>query len=425
MSGLKTDGKILSPDAACYRLLERVYGDEAYGSIELNRALFDVAPKDRAFVTGLFYGVLEKDVTLDYLLKQAADKNPKRPVRIVLKMGLYLLRYSEVPSYAAVDRMVALTQEIGKRELKGFVNAVLRRADKLALPDPQSDKTLYLSVRYSLPRWLVCRLLAEKGEAFIRAYYGEKRETRPHVRVNRLKTGEADFYSRLTAYDKTETGCYADYAALKQLDQSWYAVQSLASTLTARFYAHGLAAGDRALDLCAAPGGKAVYLYELTGADITACDIHPHRIELIRSYAARMGARLDIRLNDAAVYRPELADRFKAVLCDVPCSGLGVASKKPDIYLKRTEADIAALAELQYKILTNAARYVTINGQLDYSTCTILAEENEAVAVRFLAEHPHFRILPIKGTDEDGYLRLYPHTAGTDGFFAVKFVRLK
>ena len=181
------------------------------------------------------------------------------------------------------------------------------------------------------------------------------------------------------------------------------------------------------MDLCAAPGGKAVYAATLIGADVTACDIHPHRVELIKSYAKSAGVKINAIQNDATVFKPSFESAFDCVICDVPCSGVGVIKNKPDVMLNRKEEDLRSLAELQYKIISTAARYVKPSGTLCYSTCTVFKEENEDVANRFLSENPDFENLSA-GCEKaqactDGYVRLYPQTHGCDGFFVAKFRR--
>ena len=143
---------------------------------------------------------------------------------------------------------------------------------------------------------------------------------------------------------------------MKKLPANYYAVQSLSSVLAAEYYSAGLKKGDKTLDLCAAPGGKAVYLAQL-GADVTACDIHPHRVKLIESYAKRMGVKLKAEVSDALKYRSDFSEKSNCVVCDVPCSGIGVMFSKPDVIINRKEGDVGALSALQYSILTTAAAY--------------------------------------------------------------------
>lgn len=176
------------------------------------------------------------------------------------------------------------------------------------------------------------------------------------------------------------------------------------------------------------PGGKAVYLAQL-GADVTACDIHPHRVKLIESYAKRMGVKLKAEVSDALKYRSDFSEKFNCVVCDVPCSGIGVMFSKPDVIINRKEGDVGALSALQYSILTTAAAYVADGGQLNYSTCTVFKEENEDIINRFLNENSNFILEKAAcahvSADGDGFVRLFPKTHNCDGFFVAKLRRVK
>ena len=189
---------------------------------------------------------------------------------------------------------------------------------------------------------------------------------------------------------------------------------------------------SRVLDLCAAPGGKSVYLAQLVGCVPIACDIHEHRLNLIRSYANRMGVKVDAVENDACVFREDWSEKFDCVICDVPCSGSGDLRSKPDILLRRDAASVDELSKLQAKILRCASRYVKAGGKLCYSTCSILREENENVVESFLAHNSDYKTVDCSrfGTEtavegamlsdkNDGFVRLFPHTHATDGFFVA------
>jgi 16S rRNA (cytosine967-C5)-methyltransferase len=180
------------------------------------------------------------------------------------------------------------------------------------------------------------------------------------------------------------------------------------------------------LDLCAAPGGKSVYfVHNSPNSNIVACDIHAHKLPLISNYAKSMGVsqQVQVLLNDATVYNPDFESRFDIVLCDVPCSGLGMVYSKHEIVLTTTMQDIQQLTIIQSKILSNAARYVRSGGRILYSTCTITIAENESVVRQFLKTHSDFETVVVDNqyvhSDDEGYIRLWPHLHGTDGFFAA------
>jgi 16S rRNA (cytosine967-C5)-methyltransferase len=183
--------------------------------------------------------------------------------------------------------------------------------------------------------------------------------------------------------------------------------------------AMGIREGDNVLDACAAPGGKSVYISELTSATVLASDIHPHRVELIKKYALRMGAdNVKAEVRDAAIFDPTLQETFDYILADVPCSGLGVIGKKPDILINYDKRDIANLSITQYNILCNVSRYVKRGGIILYSTCTTLYEENEGVIERFYRENNGY-----EPAGEEKYINFLPDSKGRDGFFIARIRR--
>lgn len=405
---------------ACQALME-VYREGAYSSLKLNETMKDLSDeKDRAFVTRLFYGVISKTTQFDYVISRLAPKKPKPVVTVVLRMGLYMLRYMNVPAYATIDTQVELIKKLGKKELAGFVNALLRRSNEIVLPINTGDKLMDISVNCSCPLWLVKKLSKQYGLEFTEKFLSSETDSRVHVRVNTDKISEDAFGMLVPKATKSAGGFYADYATLKSITPSLYTVQSLSSILATRFYAKGVEKGVKVIDMCAAPGGKAVYLAQLLPACVTACDVHEHRVKLIRSYAERMGVKLNAIQNDATVFCEQFEQKFDVVVCDVPCSGIGVIHSKPDVLLSRKPEDISELANLQYNILTTSSKYVKVGGQINYSTCTILKEENERVVQKFLQENEDFELVTVDGKD---YTYFFPHTDGCDGFFMAKLRR--
>lgn len=410
-----------------FKLLYKVYSEGAYSTIELNKTLKKLDSAIAPYVTRFFYGVLSKSVLLDYLVDSLTDKKPQLKVFVVLKMGIYGLKFMSVPSYAIVDGMVELVKKIGKKQLSGFVNATLRKAESIELPISTGNPALDISVNNSCPLWIVNKLIKQKGSDFAAAFTKASLPEKTHIRLLRGKISQERADEILRGQQKTSCGYYVDAVAMTRMPAGSFVVQSLSSALAAEYYSVNLNEQSTVLDLCAAPGGKAAYVAELTGASVTACDIYPHRVELIKSYAKSAGVEIDALVNDATVFRPDFENKFDCVLCDVPCSGLGVIFSKPDILLNRKESDIPALSKVQESILSVAARYVRKGGELNYSTCTVLYEENERVIERFLAQNPDFKIEKTASrsivSDDDGYVKIYPHTHGADGFFVVKLRR--
>lgn len=410
----------------CYEMLTEVLVKDAYANIVCGTRLNDLPSTcDRAYITRLFYGVLEKNTYLEYVITRLVTKKPQASVGVLLKIGLYMLRFMDIPAYAAVDKTVELCKNVGKAGVSGFVNAVLKQSEKAGLPD-KTNKPLFMSVVYSYPQWIVEKLIEEYGEEADKILAAEL-PVPTHIRFNRLMGNERRFAETVEGCSRSALGYYVSGEVIARLEPKDYCVQSLASMLAARAYASALDKESKVLDLCAAPGGKAIYLYELTGADIVACDIHPHRLQLMKKYAAKAGARLETQLNDALLFRKEWCDAFDAVVCDVPCSGLGVVSSKPDILIKMRPEDIAELNKLQWRILAAACRYVKPGGSLFYSTCTLFKSENEDMIERFLSRYP-FELAPVKDDyikTNGGMIKLLPYIDGTDGFFIASMRRKK
>ncbi|MBO5222892.1 MAG: 16S rRNA (cytosine(967)-C(5))-methyltransferase RsmB [Clostridia bacterium] len=411
-----------------YDALCKVYREGAYSQIQLDEVLSneELTKEDKASITAMFYGVIEKDTALTYFINELCDKKPKPAIAVLLKMGIYGVRYSSSPLYAVIDNTVTLCKDIGKKEVSGFVNAVLRKSEKCPMPD-KSNKTLYLSVLASVPEWLAKAMIKDYGEERATAILTAKLLTDTHIRLNYDKITDEEFEKKVTTFTKSKYGYYVKPEVFKKLKPDEFTPMSLASMIATQCYRSLIKDGAKVLDTCSAPGGKAVYLSSLGNFDITACDVHSHRVELIGKYAKRMGANLSVVQNDATVLKEDWLDGFDAVICDTPCSGIGVISSKPDVLLNRKEEDIAELAKLQLKILNTSAKYLKKDGTLFYSTCTVLRRENDNVVKNFIASNPDFEVVKTEvdgvNCDKRNYVRLLPDVDGTDGFFVVALKR--
>jgi 16S rRNA (cytosine967-C5)-methyltransferase len=245
-----------------------------------------------------------------------------------------------------------------------------------------------------------------------------------HIRANLNAITSDELIKLLPSADKSEYGLFVTHNELKKLKKEQFIIQSLSSCIAANYYAIGVDKSAKVLDLCSAPGGKAVYLRQLTGASVIACDIHEHRVELIKSYAKNTRTEITALKNDATVFNSEFEEKFDLVIADVPCSGLGVIYSKPDLMLSKKPEDIEALSVLQKKIISTAAKYVKKGGVLCYSTCTVTKKENDGVVKAFLNENDNFKLETTEKA-KDGLLRLFPHEGGCDGFFVARFRREK
>lgn len=428
-----------------FDILSKIQKDSSYSNLTIDSFLASVCldEVDSAFVSALVYGVLESSFTLDYQLaanlKQPLKKL-KPQVLTVLRLGAYqLLFMDKVPESAAVNESVKLIKANGCSFASGLVNAVLRNVAKkgLCLPD-ESDKTFYYSVKYSFPQELVKFWIKSYGEENTVGIM-ESCSGRPPliVRANTLKVTADELASTLknegieskssVVTDSLELGKCGSVERLKSFADGLFHVQDAASQFC--IAALDPQPGETILDLCAAPGGKSFTVAERMNntGKIIACDIHNHRLDLIKSGAARLGiTNIECIVNDAAVYNENLpmADR---VLCDVPCSGLGIVRRKPEIRCKPLDT-LKELPPVQGKILDTASRYVKKGGTFVYSTCALNPKENENVCKSFLESHPDFKSkLPSFACEgmfiRDGFITLMPHINGTDGFFIAVFER--
>lgn len=431
-----------------FDILIKIYRDSSYSNLTLDAVLRSgvCESRDYPFICALVYGVLERGITIDYVLGQYLTqplKKLKPEVLVTLRMGVYqLLFMDKVPDNAAVDESVKLVRANKSAFAAGLVNGVLHNVAKngLVLPDKDNNKLKYLSVKYSCPEWLAGKWIKYYGEenavGIMKSTLGRPPMT---ARVNTLKTTAAELAEKLkeegvvctpcaekNAVELSQTGSIESLSAYKE---GLFHIQDLASQYCAQ--ALGANEGETVFDLCAAPGGKTFTIAQRMNnkGRILAFDMFEHRVKLIADGAKRLGIDIvDARTGDAAVFNEKLglADR---VLCDVPCSGLGIIRRKPEIRYKKPE-DIDNLPDIQYGILGNAAKYVKIGGRLVYSTCSLNRLENEKVCKRFLEENGGFK--PVKVLEnvkryngDDYFITLMPHINGTDGFFICAFERVE
>ncbi|MBE6626797.1 MAG: 16S rRNA (cytosine(967)-C(5))-methyltransferase RsmB [Ruminococcaceae bacterium] len=405
-----------------------------YSNLEVNSAIMhsDLSEADRGLYTRLVYGVTERRITLDYIISQYSSKPTDEldeDVKTALRLGIYqLLWLDRVPDHSAVDESVGLVS----RQKRGFVNAVLRSflrgGKKYSLPD-ESNYSRYLSVKYSVPAPLVELFMGCAGDEIEDLLCAMNREPHIGLRVNRLKL-TTDEAVRMTGGRVSDIA--PDVVIVDTLDETvkqglsdglWF-VQDEASRITSA--AVGAKSDELVVDTCACPGGKSFSMaidMENRGV-VRSFDLHANKLSLIRSGAEKLGiAIIETAERDARQPMDELIGKADRVLCDAPCSGLGVIAKKPDIRYKNL-ADVNKLPEIQYGVLCGASKYVKDGGVLVYSTCTINKAENEDVVERFLRENPEFSL------ENDPYLgggmrTFLPHRDGCDGFFAAKMRKTK
>lgn len=420
---------------SAYKILSKVYQDGTYS----NMAFLGERVSDMS--TRLVYGTLEENVKIDYILSQLIEKKPQKSVLTLLKIGTYaLLNLSDVPKFAIVSECVEVAKSNGKGGASGFINAVLKKvADgKYSLPK-ESDEN-YLSVTYSKPQWFYDKLEKQYGKEVARIILSAKSTTLEHIRINSRMATESDVEFLLkknkTDFKKSDVGGYivkANDAVRHMFDKGLVTFQSPSSILAVK--ALSVTDGAQILDICSAPGGKAVYMSELCPhGKVVACDLYPHRVALIQKYKNRMHTpNVKAVQADACVLNEEWKDTFDFVLCDAPCSCLGTFKKHPDVFLNKDESCISELATTQRQILENAAKYLKVGGAMVYSTCTLFEEENENVVHDFLEKNVDFVLEHVSGLekidggkylDNKGMIQILPHDE-YDGFFIAKIRRVK
>jgi tRNA and rRNA cytosine-C5-methylases len=420
---------------SAYKILSKVYQDGTYS----NMAFLGERVSDMS--TRLVYGTLEENVKIDYILSQLIEKKTQKSVLTLLKIGTYaLLNLSDVPKFAIVSECVEVAKSNGKGGASGFINAVLKKvADgKYSLPK-ESDEN-YLSVTYSKPQWFCDKLEKQYGKEVARIILSAKSTTLEHIRINSRMATESDVEFLLkknkTDFKKGDVGGYivkANDTVRHMFDKGLVTFQSPSSILAVK--ALGVTDGAQILDICSAPGGKAVYMSELCPhGKVVACDLYPHRVALIQKYKNRMHTpNVKAVQADACVLNEEWKDAFDFVLCDAPCSCLGTFKKHPDVFLNKDERCISELAATQRQILENAAKYLKVGGAMVYSTCTLFEEENENVVHDFLEKNVDFVLEHISGLekidggkylDNKGMIQILPHDE-YDGFFIAKIRRVK
>lgn len=406
---------------------------------------------DRSFLKKVTNGTIEQMIYIDYILNHYSKVkvNKMKPmIRAILRSSVYQLYFMDrIPVSAVCNEAVKLTAKRGFRNLKGFVNGILRnivREECKEMLPPKENITEYFSVKYSMPEWLVKEWLDAYGlkqtESMFIYFLQEKNTT---IRCNNSKITSIKLKEKLAEdgvkkiidtpldYAFEITG-YDYLTGLSSFQEGLFAVQDISSMLVAE--AAGVKANDVCIDLCAAPGGKTLHVADkLQGTGKVICgDISEKKAEKIMDNAERMGFdNVAVHVWDAALQEKELEKAADIVLADVPCSGLGVIGRKPDIKFKMCQEAMQELVPLQQKILSNAASYVKPGGVLMYSTCTVNRKENQDNVSWFLDNYPEFVMedfserMPeqIKILAADGQLQLLPGMCGTDGFFIAKLRR--
>lgn len=410
--------------------------DGEYSHIALKNVLDKyqyLEKRERAFITRVVEGTLERQIEIDYIINQFSKVkvNKQKPViRTILRSSVYQLKYMDhVPDRAVCNEAVKLAVKKGFVNLKGFVNGVLRNIsrnlDTIKYPD-RSDEVNYLSTVYSLPVWMVEKWIADYGtdavESMGKAFLIERPVT---VRRNMAVVSEDEFEKELkrdgVTYQKHPLLPYAyeltgyDYlAGLSSFQKGYFYVQDISSMQVAEWA--DPKAEDYVIDVCAAPGGKAIHMAEklMGSGHVEARDLTDYKVALIEENIERSGLdNIEAVCQDATVDDESSHEKADILIADLPCSGLGILGKKPDLKSKMTYEMTEELAALQRQILSVVQKYVKPGGKLLYSTCTINREENEKNAVWFVENFSDFEKIREK--------QMLPGNDMGDGFYIAEF----
>ena len=413
------------------KILTKIFSEKTYS----NMAFYGESVSD--MTTKLVYGVLDENVKIEFILSRLCKKKPQNIIYNLLKIGTYaLLNLTDVPTFAIVSECVEVAKMNGKSANAGFVNAVLKKVayKEFSLPSEGDDN--YLAIKYSKPEWFVQKLVSQYGKEKATEILACAPFDSEHIRVNSRLTTLEDIKTALDnageSYRVSDVGglvVKATNVVQDMFKKGLVTYQSPSSMLAV--YSLGIKDGKDALDLCSAPGGKAVLISELTPhGKVTACDLHEHRVRLIQTYKERMHVpNVKAMVFDTSKFNADWEGKFDYVLLDAPCSCFGTFRKHPDVFLSRDESDVFELAKTQKEILKNAVRYLKSGGTLVYSTCTIFDEENGEV-VSSVLEDGNYALEKITFENDvlnakfqnEGTISILPHEE-YDGFYIVKIRR--
>ena len=418
-----------NPRKVAVNILLKIEKESAFSNIVVANLLkeAELENKDKALVSALVYGVLDRKITLDAVLSRFMRTPLKKTAPFtlqVLRTALYQIMFMDkIPESAAVNEAVKLIKKSKESRNSGFVNAVLRSCIREENLIPQGDNPKDLEIRYSCPLWIIESFIKDYGKETAINLLEESLKAAPvTLKVNTIITDtqklKADLEKEgisVTANEDSLTVAKGfDISKCEAFKKGMFHVQDMASQKAVAVLSPKK--GERVLDLCAAPGGKSFTMAEMMGnkGELISCDLYENRVKLISDNAKRLN--IDIiktRTADAGVYDENLG-LFDAVLCDVPCSGLGVIRRKPDIKYK-PHTDFKELEEIQYSILCTAVKYLKKGGRILYSTCTLRKEENENLLDRFLKDNKNFR--------KEYEHTFMPHIDKTDGFYCGLLIK--
>ena len=436
------------------KTLYRINNEGAYSNIALDEEISKNAQKlnakDIGLISEIVYGVITWKLTIDEIIKKYSKIRLKKIspwILDILRLSIYQIVFlDKIPKSAAVNEGVNLAKRYGHRSSSGFANAILRKVEKQDYEDFKNikDEKERLSKQYSMPLWIIEELMEEGLELEKIEEICISSNIRPKVsiRINTLKTNKEELKQILENENiKATDGILKDFLVLdkaknieklESFKNGLFTVQDEAAGLTSLIL--NPKKGENILDACSSPGGKTTYIAQLVENEgqIIAFDIHEHRTRLVEQNAKRLGVNIiETKVQDASKFEEKYVNKFDKILLDVPCLGIGVLKRKPDIKWQKKKEDVKEISEIQYKILENCSKYLKPKGELVYSTCSILKEENENLIEKFLHKNKEFKLQKIENFEEEffkkylkneQFLQVYQNKK-TDGFFICKLLK--
>ncbi len=422
------------------KVLYKIDKEEAYSNIELNEQIKqnrkNLTEKDIGLISEIVYGVTTWRLTLDEIIKKYSKIKIKKIspwILNILRMGIYQIIFlDKIPKSAAVNESVNLAKRYGHASSSNFVNAILRKIEKTDYEEffQIGDDIERISKITSMPKWIVEELMKnneiKKVEEICKNSNIKPKIT---IRVNSLKINKQELIKKLKEKGiecnepQEKVDDFLILEKIKNIEnidefkKGYFTIQDISAGQTARIL--NPQPGELVLDACSAPGGKTTYMAELmkNKGKIEAWDIHEHRTKLVEQNAQRLGINIiETKVKDASLYDESFKEKFDKILLDVPCLGIGVIKRKPDIKWQRKPEDVEKITKIQKEILNNCSKYLKRDGAMVYSTCSILKKENQDVIDEFLKENNEFYIEPNEVRD------ILPNEE-KDGFFICKIYR--
>ena len=434
-----------------YKVLLDIEKNKNYSNMAINKHFKDVkmSNQDRGLATEIIYGVIENKYYIDYMIDKLSKVKTNKMeiyVKTLLRMGIYQIMFlNSVSDYAAVNETVNLAKKKNSK-VSGFINGILRnviRQKEEIGKVKTKDDVDYLAIKYSYDKWMIRNWMIHFGKEFTEELL-EANNERPNIylRTNTLKITRDELIKKLEKQNiKAEKVNVVEEAIkvehLKDIEnnslykEGLFTVQDVSSMLVGKVM--NPKENSLVLDVCSAPGGKTTHMATLMNntGQVVSRDIYDHKLKLIKAASKRLGlTNVDVEEFDGMKLDRESIGKFDYVLADVPCSGLGIIRRKPEIKYKEKE-EFRQLPPIQKKILENASKYVKVGGTLIYSTCTIQDSENIDVVNEFLQKNKNFELVPIKEVNVDlenqekGYMKIYPNVHNMDGFFISKLIRVR